>query len=169
MTLGTSTDLFVETFERKAGVESGVLKNAWCESTYRIFANPAPVRTLKTGVAWEVFFKALDEKDVVATFHGFAETRRHAKQHVTDVITKHVYTVSELRKKFPFASTEEALRRMTSATSALQSEALSEGLVYVPPKIVVPHSVPDVVIKDASWRWRLRALVDRLLRWFRRR
>lgn len=151
MTLGTSTDLYVETFERKAGVESGRLHNAWCESTYRIFTNPAPVRALKDGVAWEVFFKALDEKDVVASFHGYAETRRQAKVAVTDAITKHVYTISELRQKFPFASTEEALR----------------ASVATAPTIPMPHSVPDVVIRDRSLRWRLRALVDRLLRWLR--
>lgn len=172
--LGTDTDIFIEVFPRNAGIESGRFYGTWHESTFKLGPNAEPARSLKTGIKWEVFFKALDEENVVASFHGYAETRRSAKLAITDKITKHVFTISELRKKYPFLSTEEAL--LATAREKVASEKVaSEKMESALPAVRLPHSVPDVVIKDMSWRWKLRswrwklrAVLDRILRWFRR-
>lgn len=138
--LGTSTDLFIEILPRKAGIESGRVYNHWCTSTWRIFNNPAPVRTLTTGIAWEIDFKATDEPGIEQTFHGYAETRRHAKASVTDVITKHVSKISS-----------ERLNPRTHAALTNRDEST----------LVEPIRNKPLWWRVREWlRWQLRAIVD---------
>lgn len=92
--MNTNTNIAVDVKDKVAGITRGSLSNDWVDCAFEIAAAPPGAR----GVVWKSVYK---EKDTGFTraFAGSAETRNHAVKVVCDVITMHIATTVEARKR----------------------------------------------------------------------
>lgn len=100
--ISTNKNVHIESFPRKAGIESGRLFNDWLDCPFKI--EPVSPSHPARGFRWMVQYKATDTASDAGGFHasatlfGYSRTRTEAARAVIHYTTLRINNVVEARK-----------------------------------------------------------------------